>query len=128
MDDYLEQRAFGKLQQALALLTELHSADFAMALISKQEDADEQIAHMKRKVRRYKARMRELATTVARYERMVKRTPSEIEAAKGASGEEEEAESYSPSDGDEQLQSAFADDYQKGVRVERILKRSKKIK
>lgn len=120
MDDYLEQRAFGKLQQALALLTELHSADFAMALISKQEDADEQIAHMKRKVRRYKARMRELATTVARYERMVKRTPSEMEV------DEEEAESYSPSDGDEQLQSAFADDYQKGVRVERILKRSKK--
>lgn len=120
MNDDLEQHAFAKLQKALALLTELHTADFAMALNAKQEEADEQIAHMKRKVRRYKSRMREFATTVARYERMLKRTPRQMEE------EEEEAESYSPSEGDEQLQSIFADDYQRGVHVERILKRSKK--
>lgn len=68
MNNELEQRAFAKLRTVLTLAEELQTVDFPLALNANQVAYDEQIIHMKRKLRRYKAQVRKLAAIVARYE------------------------------------------------------------
>lgn len=79
--DIETDRMIDKLNQAITLMDELRTVDIYAMINDLENYADERYKKLKRKYRKSKAQVWELAESVARYERLLKRSKKDSSAS-----------------------------------------------